>query len=71
MLVYSGTEAFLLLIASSVVAEKARKLRRGTEKIGGKFRDTCDIYDDKGVACSNVEAAVVSRKHNDSDRDYC
>ena len=71
MLVYSGTEAFLLLIASSVVAEKARKLRRGTEEIKGEFLDTCDIYDKHGVPCSNVEAAVVSRKHNDSDRDYC
>ena len=61
MIIYSAIEVFLLLTASSVVADKARKLRRGVIKIDGKFHDKCDYYDEHYVSCSNVEAALVSR----------
>ena len=55
--------AFLLLISASLVAEKARKFRRGVTyyKVNHhqEPEDTCDYYDDLGSPCRNVEAAAV------------
>jgi hypothetical protein len=68
MLIYSAVYVFLLLISTSLVAEKARQFRRGVRKIYTKdskgekhyeFEDTCDYYSDSGSPCSNVEAATV------------
>lgn len=57
MIIYSVSEVLLLLISSSIVAEKSRQLRRGVKHPTGKhYIDTCDEY---SVSCSNVEAAVV------------
>ncbi|XP_028392452.1 uncharacterized protein LOC114517011 [Dendronephthya gigantea] len=59
MTIYSATVVFLLVISTSLVAEKARKFRRSVRKVDSIFVDTCDVYDKKGVPCRNVEAAVV------------
>ena len=65
MAIYSAVVVFFLVISTSLVAEKARMFRRGVKevKVGtpthSEFEDTCDIYDKKGIPCSNVEAAVV------------
>ena len=62
MVIYSALYVFLLLISASLVAEKARKFRRGAIKINlgdrQTFIDSCEYYDSKSP-CSNVEAAVV------------
>ena len=60
MIIYSAIEVFLLLVASSVVAEKARRLRRSAFAFHLVYWDVCDWYDEYRVPCSNVEAAVVS-----------
>ena len=63
MVVYSAAVLFFLLIATSLVAEKARQYRRGETRyiVDGhtEFEDTCDRFDDQGSPCRNVEAAVV------------
>ena len=55
--------SFLLLISASLVAEKARRFRRGvTQHIvqhHNEPEDTCDYYKDLGSPCRNVEAAAV------------
>lgn len=59
MTIYSMIVSFLLLVAASIVADKARKYRRGVIKYNGEYHDTCDYYDLHGSPCRNVEAAVV------------
>ena len=63
MVVYSAAVLFFLLIATSLVAEKARQYRRGETKyeVGNhtEYEDMCDYFDAKGSPCRNVEAAVV------------
>ena len=72
MVIYSALYAFLLLISTSLVAEKARQFRRGVVEVTHESRtprttrrtfvDTCEYYDSNSP-CSNVEAAVVCIIH--------
>ncbi|XP_046843467.1 uncharacterized protein LOC124437548 [Xenia sp. Carnegie-2017] len=59
MTIYSMIVSFLLLVAASIVADKARKYRRGAIRYRGEYVDTCDHYDQHGSPCRNVEAAVA------------
>ncbi len=68
MLIYSALYTFLLLISTSLVAEKGRQFRRGVREYKvndhDEFEDTCDYYGrGSRSSCGNVEAAVVCIHH--------
>ena len=68
MLIYSALYTFLLLISTSLVAEKGRQFRRGVREYEvshhEQYEDTCDYYGrGSRSSCGNVEAAVVRICH--------